>query len=48
MASESPGRSELAELMAYHVFSDINRNELVPVVHSYGVAHEIRGDHAGA
>ena len=32
MASESPSRCELSELVANHVLSNINRNELVPVM----------------
>ena len=33
---------ELAELVTHHVLGDVHRDELVPVVHREGVAHELR------
>jgi len=36
---------KLTEFMAYHVFRDIDRNELVAVVYSERVAYEIWRDH---
>ena len=32
---------ELTELVAYHVFSNINRNEFVSVVNCNGMTHEV-------
>lgn len=48
MAFESSCRRKFAELMAYHVLSDVNRNELVSIMNCDSVAYEVRGDHAGA
>lgn len=48
MAFESSGRREFAELVAHHVLSDVNRNELVSIMNCDSVAYEVRGDHAGA
>ena len=47
MASESSGGCKLAELVADHVLSYINRNKLIAVMNCNGVANEVRGDHAG-
>src|SRR5690606_5148884 len=41
VAAEEPGRGELAELVPDHVLRDIDRHELVAVVHREGVAHEL-------
>ena len=46
MAFESSGRREFAELVAHHVLSDVNRNELVSIMNCDSVAYEVRGDHA--
>lgn len=48
VSSEYTGRSELTQLVADHVFGNIDRDELVAVVHCNGEAYEIRGDHRGA
>ena len=48
MAAEDARRGELAELVADHVLRDINRDELVPVVHGDGETHEVGGDHGSA
>src|SRR5438552_813933 len=40
--AEDPGRHELPELVTHHVFRDIDRNELVAVVHRQRVADELR------
>src|SRR5688500_12321601 len=42
MAAEEPGGSELAQLVPDHVFTDVNRNELVAVVHGQRVPDELR------
>src|SRR5690554_2616057 len=38
------GRCELAELVADHVFSDVDRNVLLAVVHTEGDANKLRQD----
>ena len=48
MASESPSRCELSELVANHVLSNINRNELVPVMNRDSVTYEVRRNDACA
>ena len=45
MTAESAGKSKFAKLMTYHVFSDIDRNKLVAVMHGESVADEIGRDH---
>ena len=46
MAAEGPGRRELAELVPDHVFGDVDRHELVAVVHGDGGADHERCDGA--
>src|SRR6185503_10286520 len=46
VAAEQPRRRELAELVPHHVLGDVHRDELVPVVHREGVAHELGDDGA--
>ena len=48
MSLEVSGWGEFAELVAYHLLSHVNRNELVSVVNSDSMADKVRGDHAGA
>ena len=48
MAFESSGRGEFAKLVSDHVLSNVNRNELVPIMNCHCMADEVRGDHAGA
>ena len=48
MAFECSCRGKLAKLVTNHVFSNINRNELVSIMNCDSVAYEVRGDHAGA
>ena len=48
MPPEGTGRRKFPELVPYHVFGDIYRYELTPVVHRDGLTHKIRGDHGGA
>jgi hypothetical protein len=45
MAAETTCGSELTQLVAYHVLSNVNRDKFVTVMNSYSVSHEIRGDH---
>ena len=45
VSTELAGGGKLSELVAYHVFGNVNGDELVSVVHCYGVAYEIRADH---
>src|SRR5205807_1169360 len=44
MAVEHPGRRELAEFVADHLFGDHDRNVLLPVVDAEGQPHELRQD----
>ena len=48
VAAEHPRRRELAELVAHHVLRDVDRDELVAVVHGERVADELRRDRAAA
>ncbi len=48
MASEGPGGSELAQLVADHFFSDIDRHMLSAVVDGNRVADHFREDGRGA
>ena len=45
VTAELAGGCELAELVSYHVFGDIDGDELVAVVYCYGVAYEIGPNH---
>ena len=45
VAAELARGSELTELVADHVFSDIHRDELVTVVDGNRVADEVGADH---
>lgn len=45
VAAENPGRCEFAELVADHVFGDVNRYEGFAVVDGEVVADKIRSDH---
>src|SRR5439155_13074651 len=42
VSAEDAGRHELTELVAHHVFRDVDRNELIAVVHRERVADELR------
>ena len=48
MASECSCRSELAELVAYHVLRNVNRNKLVSIMNCDSVTHKVRRDHTCA
>lgn len=48
MAFECSGRREFAELVAYHILSNVNRNELVSIMNGDSMANKVRGDHTGA
>ena len=48
MAFECSCRGKLAKLVTNHVFSNINRNELVSIMNCNSVAYEVWRDHAGA
>src|SRR5687768_8218053 len=48
VTAEQPRRRELAELVAHHVLRHVHGDELVPVVHGEGVAHELRQHRARA
>ena len=41
MTAELAGGCELTELVTYHVFSNINRDEFVSVVNCNGMTHEV-------
>src|SRR3990172_9332447 len=44
VAPEGAGGGELPQLVAHHVLRDVDRDELLPVVHGQSVPHELRGD----
>ena len=44
MALETTRRREFAELVADHVLSEVDRNELLAVMYSNGVANHFRYD----
>src|SRR5271165_6459955 len=44
VAIKCPGRCELAELVADHVFSDQHRDEFVPVIDAEGEPDKLRKD----
>src|SRR5690606_1580480 len=44
VAAEGPGGSELSQLVAHHVFGDVDGDVLPPVVHRYGVPDHFRND----
>ena len=48
MAAELTGGSELTKLVSNHVFSDVNRNKFVSVVHCYSVTDEVGRNHRSA
>src|SRR5215471_19773671 len=48
MRLEGAGEGELAEPVAYHVLRHVDGDELPPVVHGQGVAHEFRHDGGAA
>lgn len=48
VTAEVAGGGKFAELVAYHVFSDINGYELVAVMYSESVAYEVRRYHGCA
>ena len=48
MAAEDAGRSELTQLVAYHVLRHIHGDELVAVVDCYGLSYEIRRNHGSS
>ncbi len=45
MSAENTGRSKLAELMAYHIFSNIYRYKLIPIMNCNGMPYKIRRNH---
>ncbi len=45
MASERTRRSELTQLVSYHVFCNINRNEFISIVNCNGMPDKIRRNH---
>ena len=45
MTSEDTGRSELAQLVAHHVLSHVDRDELVAIVDGDRLTDEIRRNH---
>src|ERR1035437_3980683 len=47
MAPERPRGRELAQLVPHHVLGDVHRDELLAVVHSHGLPHEL-GKYGGA
>src|SRR5690606_5681838 len=47
MAPEEAGGRELAQLVANHVLGDVDRDELVAVVHRHSVADKLRRDGRG-
>jgi hypothetical protein len=47
VAGERARLGELAELVADHVFRDVDGNELLSVVHGERVAHEVGRNHRG-
>ena len=48
VAAESTRGGELAELVANHVFGNVDRDKLVAVVDSECVSYELGGNHGGA
>src|SRR5262249_26805965 len=46
VSAEEPRRRKFAELVADHVLGHVHRDELVPVVHGEGMAHELGQDRA--
>ena len=45
MTSEATGGCELTELVAYHVLSNVDRDEFVTIMNCNSVSHEVRGNH---
>ena len=48
VATESTSWSKFAKLVTYHVFSDIDRDELITIVYGESVAYEFRSNHRSA
>ncbi len=48
MAAEVTRGGELAQLVAYHVFGDVHRDELIAIVYRESMANEFGGDHGRA
>src|SRR5271156_54881 len=48
MAMEGSGRGKFSKLMANHIFSAIDRDKLMAVMHCEGQADHIRYDHRAA
>ena len=48
MAAEYARRGKFAQLVSDHVFRNVNRDELITIVHSESVAYEIRRNHRSA
>ena len=44
MATESPGRSELTQLVAHHIFSHVDLDMSFAVVHQKRMPDEFRGN----
>lgn len=44
---EQTGQGELAEAVTNHVFSHVDRDEVLAVVNQERVANEVRSDHGG-
>ena len=36
---------ELSKFMTHHIFSNVDRNELITIMNSNGMSHKIRGNH---
>lgn len=45
MSPESPGRRKFSQAVAYHILSDVNGDEFVPVVDGDGMPDKIGGNH---
>ena len=48
VTTEDTCGSEFAQFVAYHVFSNVNGDEFVAVMHCDSKSDEIGGDHRGA
>ena len=45
VSSECTSWSELAQLVSYHIFGNINRNKFISIVNCNSMAYEIRRNH---
>ena len=48
VATEGARGGELAQLVSYHVFRYVNRDELITIVNCDSMTYEIRRNHGGA